>query len=220
MSTQPRHQRDPASAPAGPGDAGPGDAAGVRRRADAQRSITAILDAALACFASDPDASMTAVARAAGVGRVTLYAHFPSREALLEAAQKRAFAELSAALDAEDLDGVPAREAVARTVRSSWKVLDQHRGLMAASVRHLDPARLRERHDPVLARIERLIARGQDEGVFRTDLPGGWLVAVAYNLSHAAAEEVNAGRLSSAAAAEVLEATLLAALASRGTTLA
>jgi AcrR family transcriptional regulator len=62
----------------------------TRRRADAERSIAAILDAGLACFGTNPDVTMTAVARAAGVGRVTLYAHFPSRQALLEAVMAHA----------------------------------------------------------------------------------------------------------------------------------
>lgn len=188
------------------------DVALVRRRADAERSIAAIRDAALTCFAEDPDVSMTAIARAAGVGRVTLYAHFPSREALLDAVLEHAMSRTAAALDAEDLEGTPARDALVRLVRSSWAILDQHRRLLDAA-RHLGPARLRERHTRVLARGERLIARGQAEGAFRTDLPHDWLVTVTYSLMHAVAEEVNARRLPPSAAAAILEATLLAALA-------
>lgn len=108
---------------------------------------------------------------------------------------------------------MPARDALVQLVRSSWKVLDQHRRLLDAYARHLGPARQRQRHTAVLARVERLIARGQGEGAFRTDLPRDWLVSVAYSLFHAAADEANAGRLSPATATGVLEATLLAALA-------
>jgi TetR/AcrR family transcriptional repressor of mexCD-oprJ operon len=64
-----------------------------------------------------------------------------------------------------------------------------------------------------MARVERLIARGQDQGTFRTDLPRSWLVATFYSLMHGAAEEVDAGRLDPADAADVLVATILAALA-------
>ena len=55
------------------------------RRADALKNIAAILDAATAALARDPDASINDIAQAAGVGRVTLYGHFGSRAALLSA---------------------------------------------------------------------------------------------------------------------------------------
>ena len=44
----------------------------TRRRADAERNIAAILEAGLACFSRNPDASLAEVAQAAGVGRITL----------------------------------------------------------------------------------------------------------------------------------------------------
>ncbi|MGH8714879.1 MAG: TetR family transcriptional regulator [Casimicrobiaceae bacterium] len=50
------------------------------RRADAERSIVAITNAALEALASDPDVSMAAIARRAGVVRATIYMHFPTRE--------------------------------------------------------------------------------------------------------------------------------------------
>lgn len=183
------------------------------RRADAERNIAAILAAALDCFAADANASMAAVATAAGVGRVTLYAHFPSREALLEAVLTHAMGLESAALDAEETELGPADEALTRVIRSSWETIDRCGRLRAAALRALGEERLRRHHDPVLARLERLLERGRAEGVVRTDLPLGWLVTTAYSLMHAAGEEVDAGRLATADAPDVLAATILRALA-------
>ncbi|MGW3867651.1 TetR/AcrR family transcriptional regulator, partial [Streptomyces sp. NPDC005047] len=50
------------------------------RRADAQHNVAKILDAAIDCLSRSSDASVVQIAQAAGVGRVTLYGHFPSRE--------------------------------------------------------------------------------------------------------------------------------------------
>src|SRR5215470_7106490 len=56
-------------------------------RADAQRNYTKLLDAANAAFLEHgaDDVSLEEIARRAGVGIGTLYRHFPTRQALLEA---------------------------------------------------------------------------------------------------------------------------------------
>ncbi|BEP16314.1 TetR/AcrR family transcriptional regulator [Acidothermaceae bacterium B102] len=60
------------------------------KRADAQRNHDALLEAAAAAFTEHgPDASLEDVARRAGVGIGTLYRHFPTRDALVEAAYRR-----------------------------------------------------------------------------------------------------------------------------------
>jgi AcrR family transcriptional regulator len=89
-------------------------AATRNRRADAERSIAAIVDAAVELVSRRPEANMSEVAAAAGVGRVTLYAHFPSREAVLAASRERAMAETIRAFDAAELDRGPAPDALAR----------------------------------------------------------------------------------------------------------
>ena len=61
-------------------------AAGRRPRADAERNRLRLLDAAKAAFAEKGSAaSLDEIARAAGVGIGTLYRHFPTRDALIEA---------------------------------------------------------------------------------------------------------------------------------------
>lgn len=158
---------------------------------------------------------MTEIATAAGVGRVTLYAHFPSRGALLEAAVHHALGQAIAALDAAELDDGPPTEALGRMVRSNWSILARYRGLLTAAG-ELPPSRFREHHVGVLDRLERLIARGQADGAFRADIPRDWLVTVCFSLFHAAAQEVGEDRLDPAIATAVLEATLRGVLAPTG----
>ncbi|MFZ3497574.1 TetR/AcrR family transcriptional regulator [Streptomyces sp. 5.8] len=182
------------------------------RRADAERNSAAIVDAGLDCFLADPQASMAAVARAAGVSRVTLYSHFPTREALLDAALDRAVDEAAAALEALDGEEGSAEEALGLLIRSSWRLLDRHSAVFAAVSAALPPERLRERHDRILAPVRRLIGRGRASGELRADLSADWLVTVVYSLVHAAAAEVQAGRMAPAEAPEILTATVLAAV--------
>src|SRR5580704_5863067 len=76
------------SAVDGSGGSSPGASTPPRpMRADAQRNYQRLLDAAVAVFAEHgaDDASLEEIARRAGVGIGTLYRHFPTRQALLEA---------------------------------------------------------------------------------------------------------------------------------------
>ena len=58
-------------------------------RADAQRNRDRLLAVAVRAFSQGgPDVPLDAIAREAGVGIGTLYRHFPTREALVEAAYR------------------------------------------------------------------------------------------------------------------------------------
>jgi AcrR family transcriptional regulator len=69
-----------------------------KTRTDAQRNRERILEVAKAAFArSGANTSLDDVARKAGVGAGTLYRHFPTRDALLEAVYHTEVAKLAAA---------------------------------------------------------------------------------------------------------------------------
>ena len=151
---------------------------------------------------------------AAGVGRVTLYAHFPSREALLAAAIDQVATQATELLDVARIDDGPAPDALVRTIRAAWPTLDSLWGLQVAA--GAQAATLMRHHSAwFLERLDHLVARGQAEGSFRSDLPTAWLVTAIVSLVHTAGQEVNDGRLDASVATEVLEATLLSVLAPR-----
>lgn len=185
------------------------------RRADARRNIESILDAALTCLARDPDASIADIARAAGVGRVTLYGHFASRAELIGAVLARTVEHADAVLEATDSAGDP-RAALTRLVASSWQIVDQFRSVLHAAQRELPAEDIRSRHDAILRRVQALIDRGQSTGAFRADLPGDWLISTSYSVMHAAAEDCAAGRLDPADAPRAITAILLAAFTPPG----
>jgi AcrR family transcriptional regulator len=180
------------------------------KRADARRNITAILDAAATCLSQDPDVSIGEIAKAAGVGRVTLYGHFASRAELVDAVFARTLEQADRALEAVDTTGDPSH-ALTGLVASSWRIIARFRALLVAAERELPAERIRAHHDQTLRHIRKLVAQGQNDGVFRDDLPASWLVAVFYSTLHTAADEITAGRLRDHDAPQTITATLLSA---------
>jgi AcrR family transcriptional regulator len=65
-------------------------------RADAQRNRDGLLEAAKAAFSEmGPEASLEEIARRADVGIGTLYRHFPTRDAIVEAVYRREVQQLA-----------------------------------------------------------------------------------------------------------------------------
>ncbi|HKH04868.1 MAG TPA: TetR family transcriptional regulator [Acidimicrobiales bacterium] len=158
-----------------------------RRRADAQRHGEAILDAALQVLGSRPQASIEDVATAAGVSRQTVYAHFPSRDALVAAALERASADAMAAVDAAAPDEGSATDALLRLLSASWDAFRHHRLIFEAAGADR-AADADARHVPMTERLDALVRRGQRAGEFAADLDPGWVVAAVIALGHAAGE--------------------------------
>jgi AcrR family transcriptional regulator len=101
-------------------------------RADSLRNRELLLAAARDVFsAGGADASLEAVARAAGVGIGTLYRHFPTREALFQAVYRREvdqLVDLAVTLSAE---GKPL-EALRRWLRANIGMVATKKGMLAA----------------------------------------------------------------------------------------
>jgi AcrR family transcriptional regulator len=182
---------------------------GRQQRADARRNVEAILDAATTCLARDPDASIGEIAKAAGVGRVTLYGHFENRPTLVAAVADRAIADSDAALEAVDLDGDPAT-ALVRLVEATWSLTYRYGALVVAAERVMPHGELTAAHAGPRARAERLLERGQAEGRFRSDLPVSWLVTILHAITHAAATAVYNGEMTAEEAPRTIAATMLA----------
>lgn len=101
-------------------------------RADAQRSIDALLEAAKTVFArSGVDAPVREIATEAGVGIGTVYRNFPKRSDLIAAVFRREVDSCAAA--ARDLaEAHPPFEALSRWIRLYVAYLATKRGLAAA----------------------------------------------------------------------------------------
>ncbi|GGZ22723.1 hypothetical protein GCM10010365_48700 [Streptomyces poonensis] len=152
---------------------------------------------------------MAAIAAAAGVTRQTVYAHFGTRSALLDAVADRVTEEAMAAMDAAEAEGGRALDTLLRLQDIGWRLFERHPVLLQLGTAPVHAEADRARHEPVAARLTRLVEKGQAEGEFDPGPPAAWLVAAVTALGHAAGNEVGAGRMTvSEAAAQLRTATL------------
>ncbi|MCG5218597.1 TetR/AcrR family transcriptional regulator [Streptosporangium sp. KLBMP 9127] len=104
-----------------------------RSRTDAERNRARVLEVARDLFAERGDeVQMADVARAAEVGIGTVYRHFPTRRALLEAAAQHRFAEILAFAQEQCLAAPDSGEGLDLLLGHIGEVLARDRGLSGA----------------------------------------------------------------------------------------
>ncbi|MFD5875958.1 TetR/AcrR family transcriptional regulator [Streptomyces sp. NPDC060322] len=91
-------------------------------RADAERSVRAILEAAERVLSSDPGASMEQIATAAGVARTTIHRRFAHRQALVDALAVSAARQLVQAVEDGRPDTAPPLVALHRITANVLEV--------------------------------------------------------------------------------------------------
>ena len=135
-------------------------------RADAQRNLERVLDAATEAFtASGPDASMDDIARLAGVGHATVFRRFPTKEALMLAVIGRRVEEIRAIAEEELASG----DAAGAFERFVWRIGELHMGApgLHDCVEHCGNKAGAAEIEPL---AEKLVARAQRAGAIRRDL--------------------------------------------------
>lgn len=152
---------------------------------------------------------MDEIAVAAGVSRQTVYAHYPSRDALLRAVTRHVTAEVARELDGLDLDHGSAIDALGRWVDASWALLERYPVLLTPAVAGSEGDDERERHEPVIGGLLRLIERGRRRREFDRAMPTTWYLAAIIGLGHAAGQEVTAGRMTPAKAGAAFRESVL-----------
>jgi AcrR family transcriptional regulator len=142
-------------------------------RADAQRNYTRLLEAASGAFVEHgaDDVSLEEIARRAGVGIGTLYRHFPTRQALLEAVYTDQVESLSARAD-ELLRAESPGDALADWMRALMKFSSTKKSMTTALLATLgtDSELLSACSKQIKEAAESLLTRAQQAGAVRTDV--------------------------------------------------
>lgn len=143
---------------------------------------------------------MDEIATAAGVSRQTIYAHYPSRDALLQAVTRHITAEVARGLADLDLDRGSAIDALGRWVDAGWGLLERYPVLLTSAIVVAESDDEQERHEPIMGDLLRLVERGRRGREFDRTMPTTWYLAAIIGLGHAAGQEVIAGRMTPAEA--------------------
>ncbi|MEW9549773.1 TetR/AcrR family transcriptional regulator [Nonomuraea sp. NPDC050783] len=181
-------------AAAEPEESPPPGAAAPPRRSHARANRARILAVARRELSANPEATIDEIARAAGVVRRTLYAHFPGRTALLEAIADEAAGALRGALEAAAGPADPPEQALARHTLELWRVGDRYRTLIALGHKSFGDGWFEDLTEPALRNAVEILRRGRAAGVFGDHLPVEVLASGIGGLLLALLQSVNAGR--------------------------
>jgi AcrR family transcriptional regulator len=139
-------------------------------RADAQRNLERVLDAAAELFAERGcDVSVDEIAHRAGVGHATVFRRFPTKDALIAAVVSKQVGEL-AAFVREALEEEDAGEAFRSFVWHAGELHASNRGLDEGFTRCGDMRELAEAKAELNGLIEQLIERAQAARALRSDV--------------------------------------------------
>jgi AcrR family transcriptional regulator len=146
-----------------------------------------ILTSAARTFADRGSAvSMTEIAARSGVGRATLYRHFPTREILLQELQREVVESVGQGLRAAQLETLAAPEALDRAVRVVLAVGHEY----AVVIREQVPVPRDVAERLVREPIRGMLSRGQAEGLLRPECPLEWLEDMFIGLAQAGVQQI------------------------------
>jgi AcrR family transcriptional regulator len=180
----------------------------IQQRADARRNRTAVLDAAVTLLAEHPQSSMREIADASGVGRTTVYRHFPNREDLMRALFRVVIDESRAMAAAIAAKGLPVDQALREYAGQAVGLGLRYRFLKGQ--RHLRDQVIASEENEYDDPFEAYLRAAQKRGEVRSGAPIEWLMAMLSAQTVAGLDLMNSGGVDRATAERLLGDSLVA----------
>lgn len=148
----------------------------IKEHAKIAQSRAAIEEAGIDVLLRNPDAGMSEIALAAGVGRATLYRHFDSRKSLIQALAIKCLEDtdvLTTPLKALGLEG---KRAIDATIDVLMPMASRYRFLMSLWNIASDDRKTNQIYQRQLDEFSQFVQQAQEAGEFSSELSVTWIV--------------------------------------------
>ena len=183
-------------------------------KADAryQKSRMAIVESSIQLLLSNPDAGMSEIAIAAGVGRATLYRHFETRDELIKELTMLCLEETDEVLKPLKETGLRGLDAIVESIRVIVPLADRFRFLMSLASIGASDKEIGRVYRRQLNELTRYVEEGKKLGDISKTLPSEWIVAMYDALLNAAWGLIQYDKMESEQATELFIRSFTASL--------
>ena len=178
-------------------------------RSDARRNRGAVIEAAMAILPAEPNASMATIAERSGLGRTTVYRHFPARNDLIRALFEHVVDEARQVTSDVIEAGGSTRETMYALGPAIIGIADRYRFL--ADLRDLGSDVIAESTTDPNQPTRHFVEAAQQRGEIDPGRPVQWILTSINGLALGASTEMQTGRLTRERAGELLGETMVRA---------
>lgn len=177
-----------------------------------QKSREAIVEAAITRLLANPEASVSEIALAAGVGRATLYRHFETRQDLINALTLLCLDETDQALQPIVAAGLTGLDAIVASIQVIMPMAARFRFLMSLADSDTLDRTVKLAYQRQLDELTTYVEQGKADGAITAALPTAWVVASYDAQLNAAWSLVQFGQLTEAEATSAFISSFRASL--------
>ena len=170
-----------------------------------------LLDAAVLTFAKNPSAPISDVADAAGVGRATLYRHFPSRDDLVRELVLESYQQTGNAIESVLAKKLTGEELLLNILEAIIPLGDRYYFLLMERTFDDDPE-IQALYEKDIHDWQTLFEDLQREGILASDISIVWAISVVESLIYSAWSSVHEGYIARREAHKLVYRTLISGL--------